>query len=107
MSPLLPDSLDLASSLHRSAEVCGCSTVAHDLAVSDSHGRVVVRPLPLDGLGAGCWREASVSGVRDAVDHVAGDRTVGGGLSGKERNGGDSAGKHHLVLSVVGTEDTS
>jgi hypothetical protein len=53
--PLSPNSLDASTGLDLCAQIGAGPAVAHDFLVSDRHGGVVVGPLSLDGLGAGCW----------------------------------------------------
>ena len=55
VSPLGPNSPDLATSSNLGREARRGSTITHDLLVSDSQGRVVVRPLALNGLRRRGW----------------------------------------------------
>ena len=61
VGPLGPDGLDLTSSSDLSRQVRGGAAIAHHLLVGDSQGRVVVRPLTLNGLWGSSWGEASVT----------------------------------------------
>lgn len=70
VGPLLPDSADLASCLDGSTQVSAGAAVAHDLGVVDVHRGVVVRPLTLDGLGAGGRCEAFITSMLSATVEV-------------------------------------
>lgn len=61
MRPLLPDGLDFTAGLDGGAQLGRGTAVAHDFLVGDGHGRVVVGPLALDGLGAGGGGKAFVA----------------------------------------------
>ena len=100
MGPLLPDGLDLSASLDRSTEVCTGAPVAHDLAVCDRHGRVVVGPLTLDGLRAGGRGEAFVTWVGGSINHVGRNSAMGRGLGSEKGNSSDGAGEQHLDWNV-------
>lgn len=103
MGPLFPDGLDLASSLHWGTKLSGSATIAHNFLIIDTHRRVVVGPLALDGLWAAGGRETLVSRIGHSIDHIAGYGAMGGSLGGEKGDGGNSAGEQHLDSDLGNT----
>ena len=76
--PLLPKGGHVRSGLHSGAQLGGGAAVAAHLGIRDGHGRIVVGPLKLDGLGGVGWGEALIAWVGSAANEIAGHSTVGG-----------------------------